>query len=343
MRKDQHMTWHDRIPKVELHVHLEGAIPHEALFALIQKYGGDPSVPDVAALAKRFEYKNFVQFIEAWSWKNQFLHEYEDFTHIAKLTAQDMAAQGIRYAEMFFSPSLFVRHHGVKVQELTRAVRTGLSQVPEIEVALIADLVRDYGPESEMRTLLKLAEVKESGVIGIGIGGSEHEYPPAPFKNLYEKARSLDLHTTAHAGEAEGCHGIWEAVRELRVERIGHGTSAWQDPALLAYLAGHHIPLELCPVSNVRTRAVKSLAEHPTRQYFEAGVTVSVNSDDPKMFQTSLADEYRLLEQVCGCTKAEICRLIVMAVDASWLPEERKQSLAAEVRKHPDWGKDGVA
>ena len=197
------MTWYSKLPKVELHVHLEGAIPHGALFDLIQKYGGDPSIPDVAALARLFEYKNFAQFLEAWSWKNQFLREYEDFSHIAELAARDMANQNIRYAEMFFSPSLFVRH-GLEVQELTHAVRIGLSRAPEIEVSLIADLVRDYGPESEMTTLKRLNEVKGDGVIGIGIGGSEHKFPPEPFKSLFEEARLMDFHVNAHAGETTG-------------------------------------------------------------------------------------------------------------------------------------------
>ena len=116
------MTWYSLLPKVELHVHLEGAIPHSSLFDLIQKYGGDPSLPDATALVRRFQYKNFVQFIEAWSWKNQFLREYEDFSHIAEFTARDMANQNIRYAEMFFSPSLFIRH-GLELQELTHAVK----------------------------------------------------------------------------------------------------------------------------------------------------------------------------------------------------------------------------
>ena len=330
------MTWYDRVPKVELHVHLEGAIPHEALFALIRKYGGDPSVPDVPALARRFEYKDFPQFIEAWSWKNQFLREYEDFTHIAELTARDMAEQGIRYAEVFFSPSLFVRR-GLAVQEVAQAVRAGLSRVPEIEIALVADLVRDYGPESEMVTLAQLKEVKGLGIVGIGIGGSEHEYPPAPFKRLYEEARSIGFHTNAHAGEAAGAHSIWDAIRELGVERIGHGTSAWEDPELVEYLVDHRIPLEMCPISNVRTNVVGSLREHPIRRYFEAGMVVTVNTDDPKMFQTSLADEYRLLEQECGWTKAEICRLILSAIESSWASDERKRSLAADFRKNRAW------
>ena len=192
-------------------------------------------------------------------------------------------------------------------------------------------------PKSEMSTLAQLNEVKELGVVGIGIGGSEHAFPPAPFEPLFEAARSMGFHTNAHAGEAAGADSIWDAVRRLRVERIGHGTRAWEDRRLVAYLAEHRVPLEMCPVSNVRTQTVSSLAEHPIRRYFEAGLVVTVNTDDPKMFQTSLANEYRLLEQECGWTRQEICRLISSAIESSWLPVERKQVLAEEIRKDPSW------
>ena len=330
------MSWFDEIPKVELHVHLEGAIPHEGLFDLIQKYGGDRSVPDAAALAKRFQYKNFRQFIEAWSWKNQFLRGYEDFSHVAELVARDFVRQGIRYAEMFFSPSLFVRR-GLDVQKLTQAVRTGLSRVPGVEVGLIADLVRDYGPKSEMEILAQLKDVRNLGVLGIGIGGSEHEYPPGPFVPLYAEARRIGFHTNAHAGEAAGADSMWGAILDLQAERIGHGVRAREDPRLVRFLAGHRIPLEMCPVSNLRTKAVPCLAGHPIRQYFQAGVLVTVNTDDPKMFQTSLAEEYRLLERECGFTKAEICKLILTAIEVSWLPEDRKKKLTSELTGHAAW------
>ncbi len=330
------MTWYSKLPKVELHVHLEGAIPHGALFDLIQKYGGDPSVPDAAALARRFEFKDFAQFMEAWSWKNRFLREYEDFSHIAELTAQNMASQNIRYAEMFFSPSLFIRH-GLEIQELTQAVRMGLSRIPKIEVALIADLVRDSGPESEMTTLKRLNEVKDVGVIGIGIGGSEHEFPPEPFKSLYEEARLMGFRTTAHAGEAAGSESIWGAIRHLQVDRIGHGTRAREDPELLDYLQEHRIPLELCPMSNVRTGVVSDITEHPIREYFERGLVISVNTDDPTMFGTALDREYELLAQECGFTRQEMCRLILLGIESSWLSEDRKKLLVASFEKEDSW------
>jgi len=226
---------------------------------------------------------------------------------------------------------------GLAVQEVARAVRAGLLRVPEIEIALVADLVRDYGAESEMVTLEQLKEVKGHGIVGIGIGGSEHEYPPAPFKELYAKARAAGFHVNAHAGEAAGAHSIWDAVRELGVERIGHGTRAWEDPELVEYLITHRIPVEMCPLSNVRTGVVRSLREHPIRRYFRAGMVVTVNTDDPKMFQTRLADEYRLLEQECGFSRSDIRELILSAIRAAWLPEDRKTSLMADFRRSPAW------
>jgi adenosine deaminase len=330
------MTWYEKIPKAELHVHLEGAIPHEGLFELIKKYGGDPSAPNVAALADRFQYKSFPQFIERWIWKNQFLREYEDFTYIAENVARDFARQRILYAEMFYSPSSFARR-GLAVQELTQAVRSGLSRVPEVRINLIADLVRDFGPESEMAVLKQLNEVKNLGVLGIGIGGSEHSFPPGPFKPVYDEARRMGFHTNAHAGEAMGAASIWDAIRHLQVARIGHGTRAQEDSELVQYLVEHKIPLEMCPMSNVRTRVVDNLSDHPIRQYFEAGMIVTVNTDDPKMFQTSLAEEYRLLAQECGWTKTEICRLILNAIESSWQPAAQKAALTASFKKDELW------
>ncbi|MHC4401428.1 MAG: adenosine deaminase [Planctomycetota bacterium] len=328
------MSWYESLPKVELHVHLEGAIPHAALWELIRKYGGDPAVRDLETLRRRFEYRDFSHFIKTWSWKNHFLREYEDFAYIAEVTARDLASQNIRYAEMFFSPSLFVRH-GLEVQRLAEAIRAGLDRDKGITVALIADLVRDYGPKAEARTVAKLKEVQRQGVIGIG--GSEGEFPPEPFELVYREARKLGFHTNAHAGEAAGAKSIWGAIERLQVERIGHGTRAHEDPSLAEYLGKMHIPLEMCPISNVRTGVVDKLANHPIREYFEQGIPVTVNTDDPKMFGTSLAREYRSLVEECGFSRRDICTLILTAIDSSWLPADRKQSLTRSFRKDPLW------
>ncbi len=342
-----------RTAKVELHIHLEGAIPLPTLWQLVRKYGGDPEVGSPEELAERFRYRDFPHFIETWVWKNQFLREYEDFTFIASEVARSLAAQGIVYAEVFYSPGDF-RRRGLEPRRLTEAIRRGLGRVPEVEIALIVDLVRDFGPERGEAVLDAVAEVRtECGVIGVGIGGSEQSFPPEPFAPVYEKARRLGFRTTAHAGEAAGAGSVWGAIRSLRVDRIGHGSRAVEDPALVEYVAAHRIPIELCPGSNLRTGVASSLAAHPgrrpvalkarpggppaldvhpVRRYFDLGIPISINTDDPAMFATSLEEEYAALHREAGFTLAEIQALILGAVDCSWLDEERKCALRARIR-----------
>lgn len=338
MTPQPNADWYALIPKVELHLHLEGAIPLAALWELVQKYGA-PSVPDQDALERRFAYQDFAHFLEAWRWKNQFLRQYEDFALIAEAVALDLARQNIRYVEAFYSAPDF-RHHGLETQRLTEAIRIGLDRVPGIEVALVADLVRDATPAGAAITLEEIREVSECGVVGIGLGGAEHKHPPGPFHEVYERARQYGFRTTAHAGEAAGPESIWGAVRALKVDRIGHGTRAEEDPALLAYLAEHRIPLEMCPTSNVRTGVVGSLREHPLRRYYELGILVTVNTDDPKMFGSSLAEEYRLLEEELGFSRDDIRTLILQAIRASWLPGGRRQSLEQSFVRDPAWRGD---
>ncbi len=328
--------WYNAVPKVELHLHLEGAIPHEALWELVRKYGGGSSVPTLDALKNRFRFRDFPHFIETWIWKNQFLREYEDFTFIAEAVAADLGAQNIRYAEVFYTPSDFFRR-GLETQRLTEAIRIGLSRVPGVEMALVADACRDNGPENALKIVSEINEVRDLGVIGITIGGSEQTYPPEPFAEAYEKARTLGLHTSAHAGEAAGPGSIWGAICSLKVERIGHGTRATEDPRLMEYLAEHNIPLEVCPLSNVRTGVVKSIEAHPVKRFIERGFAVTINTDDPKMFGNSLSQEYEALETTFGFSRDDIRKVILQGIGSSWLSRERKRLLTQSFRQDPAW------
>jgi adenosine deaminase len=318
-------------PRVELHLHLEGAIPYPALWELIQKYGGDPAVPDQQALMRRFAYRDFPQFIETWIWKNGFIRELEDFIFIAEQVARDLFRQNIVYAEAHYSPAGFVET-GLTVQEITQAVRAGLERVPGIEIALIGDLIRDLGPQTAARTLAALSEVQGEGIVGIGLGGSEHAHPPELFREVYAEARRLGFRATAHAGEAAGAASIWSALRNLHVERIGHGTRAEEDPALLEYLVEKQIPLEMCPLSNVATAVVGRIEEHPIRRYFDSGLLVTVSTDDPKMFGNSLAREYGMLREVFGFTPEEIRRVEENSVKASWMDAGKQRRILRRMR-----------
>jgi len=333
------LGWFERVPKVELHLHLEGAIPHEALWELVRKYGGDPSLPDPESLRRRFEYRDFRQFVETWVWKNQFLREYEDFTLAAAAMARRLADQNIRYAEVFYSPADF-QVRGLEAQGLTVAIRSGLSQASGTQVALIADLVRDCGPSSAFRTLSEISEVRDLGVIGIGMGGSEDKFPPEPFEALYAEARRRGFGTTAHAGEAAGAGSIWGAIRKLKVDRIGHGTRAEEDESLIEFLVDHQVPLEMCPISNLRTGVIRAYEDHPVRRFFDRGVIVTINTDDPAMFGNSLAEEYRLLSETFRFSRKEICRLILNGIRAAWLSSEKREELAATFCADPAWEPD---
>lgn len=328
--------WLQSLPKVELHFHLEGAIPLDALMSLVEKYGGDPEIRDLEALKAKFKYRDFPHFISTWYWKNQFIREYEDFTHIAEAVGRDLLEQNIRYVEAFFSPKDCERQ-GLKPQPIAEAIRKGLSNVPEIEVALIVDLVRDYGTDNAMRTLDIINEVKNCGIIGIGIGGSEQSYPPEPFAEVYEKARTMGFRTTVHAGEAAGAESVWGAIRTLRPDRIGHGTRAGEDPKLLDYLAAQGIPLEMCPISNVCTGVVPSIEAHPIVNYLKHGIRVTVNTDDPKMFGNSLVEEFVQLAKKLDFSEDDVRHVTLQAIEDSWMDEEKKKRLRNEFQSDPNW------
>jgi len=329
-------AWLEALPKVELHVHLEGSIPIETLWELVQKYGGDPALPNQEALQQKFVYRDFPHFIETWVWKNRFIREYEDLTFIAEAVARDWKAQNIQYVETFCSPGDFHRQ-GLETQKILEAVRTGLDRVQSIRINIVADLIRDFGPERGAPTLEEINEARDLGVIGVGIGGSEQAFPPEPFANIYERARDLGFYTSAHAGEAAGPESIWGAIRTLKVDRIGHGTRAIEDRELVEYLAKEQIPVELNPISNVRTGVIDSIEAHPVKAYWDAGIPISINTDDPKMFGNSLVDEYEALQRHHNFTADEIRDVILMGIETSWLDYEEREYIKRSFESEPIW------
>jgi adenosine deaminase len=332
MKDESILSFLHACPKIELHLHLEGAIPLDILWELVKKYGGHRELGnDIANLKKKFVFRDFPHFIETWIWKNQFLKEYEDFEFIARGVAGDLAAQNVKYAELFFTPG----DHTAKGLELGRIVEStaqGLAALEkQIELKLVYDLCRDFGPDKGMEQLEQIKDLKDYGIIGIGIGGSEQSYPPEPFKAVYEKARSYGFRTSAHAGEAAGAESVWGAVRELKVDRIGHGTRSYEDPNLVEYLKQKQLPIEVCPLSNVCTGVVASISAHPVKTYFENGLNVCINTDDPKMFHNSLEQEYMCLINELGFSLQDIKRLLHNAAEAAWCDEKKTRELIIEI------------
>jgi adenosine deaminase len=319
------------IPKTELHLHLEGAIPHETLLALVHKYGDGKIVPDLGTLKNRLKYREFGQFVEAWIWKNNYLREYEDFRLIARSLPRELATKGIRYAEVSFSPGDFQRQ-GLHLQPLAKAIRAGLDEASrdgnnglQIAINLIVDLVRDCGPTLGARWLDETAEIaRETGIVAIGLGGPELEFPPEPYARVFRRAEALGLHRVAHAGEAAGASSIWGALKSLGVERIGHGTRSFEDPALVEYLYRKRIPLEVCLTSNVYTGVVNTLRSHPFLSYFQSGIPITFSTDDPAMFDTDIVAEYEKARTEFRLTDTELLRIARTGFEVAFLTEETR-------------------
>jgi adenosine deaminase len=319
-----------KLPKTELHLHFEGAVPPETLLQLIHKYGDRSKVPDLTTLQSKFRYRDFRDFIAVYVWAVKYFREYEDFSLAAAGIVRELADQNVRYAEIYFSPGMFERV-GLKLQLLAKAIRAGLSTSSEVKTRLIVDLIRERGPAQGDRRLSQAAEVAgEADIVGIGIGGSEDRFPPHPFAPVYRRAEALGLHRVAHAGEWAGAESVWGAVRALRVERIGHGTRSFEDPALTRYLREMGIPLEVCPTSNLCTGVVAAIKSHPIQDYFRMGIPVTLSTDDPTLFHTDIVKEYRLLREELGMNDDDLVKIARTGFEVAFVSEaERKKFLAA--------------
>lgn len=321
------------IPKIELHLHLEGAFTLEFLFTLIQKYGGDPSVKTVQDLQKKFIFKDFPHFIETWFWKNQFFKSPDDFEQSTYFTLKNLHHQNVIYAEVFYSPWDFVQF-GLQVKAITEATLAGMQRAKNdfgIRCQLIADLCRDYGAEAAINRFKQILPYRDKGVIGIGLGGSEQKFPPGAFENVYNLAKETGFHRVAHAGEAAGPESIWGAIQKLGIERIGHGVRAIEDSSLVDYLVDTQIPLEVCMTSNIKTAVFPSLDLHPIRKFIKKGAFVTINSDDPTMFGATIFDEFLLLHDKLGFSIDAIKQLALNAANACFLNSQEKDLLQKEI------------
>jgi len=323
------------MPKVELHLHLEGAFTFEFLLSLIDKYGGDWSIQNISDLKKKFIFNDFPHFIETWFWKNQFFREPEDFEQSTYFTLENLHRQNVVYAEVFYSPWDFVQF-GLPVEAITEATLSGIRRAEidfGINCKLIADLCRDYGADKAIDRFSQIIRYRDNGLIGIGLGGSEQKFPPGPFENVYKLAKEKGFHRVAHAGEAAGAESVWEAVQQLNVERIGHGVRAIEDLKLVEYLREKRIALEICVTSNLKTAVFPSNEAHPIKQFFNDGLLITINSDDPTMFGATITDEYVLLYEKLDFTPGSIKELTINAVNASFLPVSEKRTFIDRINE----------
>ncbi|MBL7167971.1 adenosine deaminase [Candidatus Bathyarchaeota archaeon] len=319
------------LPKAEQHIHIVGATRPETLLWLMEESGRDAPFENLEEVERFFQYSDFDHFISVYSMVSKFIVDEGQFERVTYEMLEDDARCNVRYVEASFSAPDHVRQgldYGLMVDAINRGVRRAREDFG-IECDLRIDLVRNYGPDYGME-VLNWIEEKGDNVVAVDIGGSERGFPPEPYEPVYNRAREMGLHLVAHAGEAAGPESIWGAVEKLGVERIGHGTSAVKDPDLMAYLRDNGVTVETCPMSNVRTNAVPSVREHPVRTFYDGGIRVTVNSDDPSMFGTDMNNEYVQLHAQLGFTVPELFQISLNAVDSAFLPDEVKMRLRGQ-------------
>jgi len=309
------------LPKVQLHCHLEGTVRPATLLDLARSAG-------VEVPADCYSFDTFEAFLRAFQAVCRSLDSPAAFERIAREYVEDAASQGVRYAELFVSPSVWTFFHpSIDETECMRAIHFGL-QHDAVDVRLICDVTRNFGPQSAKQTVARACGWRDLGAIGIGLGGDERRFPAALFTESFELARSEGLHVVAHAGEVDGAASVRDAVELLGAERIGHGIRAIEDESVVDLLVRRRIALEVCPTSNRRTGACPPEQIHPLADLDAAGVLVTIDADDPAMFGCTLLDEYALIDRTLG--RDTVLRFARNGIEASFASPARKARLLQE-------------
>lgn len=320
------------MPKIELHVHLEGATDASTVWELARRNNAPLPVHTLADLEKLFVFRDFDHFIEVYLLAVNCMRTPQDYATMVERFFERQAQHNVRYSEAFLSGSLLLDKF--PQEEILAALAEGIAageRAHGVRVRFIPDISREMR-DTRFRVLDLALHGREKGIfIGIGLGGIEVGNPPELFADVFAEARRMGLHVVAHAGETAGPSSIWGAIRDLQVERIGHGIRAVEDPTLVEHLRRTQTPLEVSPHSNYRLKVVPEDRPHPIRTLMDQEVFVTVNTDDPPMFSTDLTAEYLLLARQ-GFTWEELWQLNLNAIEASFLPDEEKDACRNEWR-----------
>jgi adenosine deaminase/aminodeoxyfutalosine deaminase len=310
------------LPKAELHLHLEGSVSAETLVELRRRHGNRSTLADAEAL---YQYKDFNGFLMAFNTLTEDLQTPEDYELITYCLMEELKSQNVRHAEVYVSVGVCLwrkQDFGAIFDGLERGRERGEREFG-VSLLWIFDAVRQFGPGAARDVFGTAAKFRDRNVVGVGIGGDEQKAPPELFREAYAYAAGQGLRLTAHAGETAGPESIWGALN-LGAERIGHGLTAYQDAELIEELATRQIPVEICLTSNLRTGCLVKMSDHPVRRYFDQGLMLTLNSDDPAMFGTSLTREYELAQSEFGFTDEHLRELARNSFEASFLPAEKK-------------------
>jgi aminodeoxyfutalosine deaminase len=310
------------LPKAELHLHLEGAIEPATLLELRQRHGERVTQPEVDAL---YRYEDFRGFLLAFKNITAHLRTADDYELIAYRLMQRLKEENVLHAEVYVSVGVCLwrkQDFAAIFEGLDRGRARGARDFG-ISLLWIFDAVRQLGPEAAQKVFELAVRYHDREVVGIGIGGDEQKAPPELFRDAFAWSADHGMRLTAHAGETGPPESVWGALN-LRAERIGHGLTAFHDPDLVEELAQRQVPVEICPTSNLRTGLCPNLNDHPAKNYFDHGVMITLNSDDPAMFGTTLPREYQLAQQLFGFTDEHLRELARNSFEASFLPAEKK-------------------
>jgi aminodeoxyfutalosine deaminase len=331
------------LPKAELHLHLEGSVTPGLARRLARRRGVMlPGVidfeDDAGDVRQAFPFTDFSGFLRLYIAIASCLREAEDFREIVEALGAGLCAQGVGYAEVTFTPALH-RSRGVADEVMLEGLREGRRRVIEehdVLVRWVFDVVRIF-PEQAEPTLgfaRAMEAVDPGATVGLGLAGPEDRpHSIAPLVETFSRARAEGLHVLPHAGELSGAERIWEVVRELGAERIGHGVRCLEDPALVEYLRENGIALEVCPSSNVRLGVVRSIEEHPLPRLLDAGLLVSLGSDDPPLFDTDLVQEYVRVAEAFGWGKERLAALARASIEHAFMPEDRRAWMLGGVER----------
>jgi len=301
------------------------------LLAIIEEDKIRAPYSSVEQIVRRYEYTDFLNFIKAYVETVNYIRDERHFDRITYEMLFSCSKSNVHYVEASFSPRDHIQN-GLRFNEMLNYINKGVERAKRdfgIEANLRIDLVRNSTFDEGME-ILEFIEKKPDNIVSVDLGGKEREFPPSLFVEHYKKVTKLGLHRVAHAGEAAGPESIWDAIRSLDVERIGHGVTAKQDSELVEHLKQEQIPIEMCPVSNLRTGVVSSILEHPIREFYDRGLLVTVNSDDPALFHTDMNNEYITLHKELGFSVEELYQISLNGLKSAFIDEDRRSSLARQ-------------
>lgn len=314
-----------QLPKAELHLHLEGAVEPATLLELRRQHGEQATLAETEFL---YRYTDFGSFLMAFKEVSAHLRGPDDYELVTYRLMQQLKEENVLHAEVYVAVGvcLYRKQDFAAIFEGLERGRARGARDFGVSLLWIFDATRHFGVEEAQKVFELAARYKNRHVVGVGIGGDEVKAPPELFRSVYAYAHDHGLHLTAHAGETASPESIWGALN-LHAERIGHGLTAAQDPDLVEELAYRQIPVEICITSNLRTGVCKSAADHPVKNYFDQGLMITLNTDDPALFGTSLAREYQFAQDSFGFTEEHLRELARNSFEASFLPAEKKLEL----------------